>query len=224
MLSKALRCSAVSSMIVAVDGPSGTGKSTVSRKVAELSGLPHLDTGAFYRAATLAALRTGVIDDEARVIQVVAKADLEQDDGHMFLDGEDVSHEIRGVPVTAVVSAVAAISRVREMLVQHQRRWVEEHGNRAVVEGRDIGSVVFPDADVKIYLDATPPVRAERRAAQTGEPLSEVLEDIHRRDDLDSGRAASPLMVPVGAVVIDTSSLTFDEVVAEVMRHIQLEV
>lgn len=211
-------------MIVAIDGPSGTGKSTVSRRVAELSGLPHLDTGAFYRAATLAALRSGIADDEERVVAIVAGADLDQRDGRMFLDGEDVSEQIRRDPVTAAVSAVSAIPRVREILVRHQRRWVSEHGHRAVVEGRDIGSVVFPDAEVKIYLDATPEVRAGRRAAETGEPFDAVLEDIYRRDGIDSSRAASPLVVPLGALVIDTSEMTFEEVVAEVMRHIDAKV
>jgi cytidylate kinase len=210
-------------MIVAIDGPSGTGKSTVSRKVAELSGLPHLDTGAFYRAATLAALRVGVIDDD-EIVEVVAGTDLDQQSGRMFLDTEDVTSEIRGDAVTAAVSAVAAIPRVREMLVQHQRHWVAKHENRAVVEGRDIGSVVFPDAEVKIYLDATPEVRARRRAAETDEPVDRVLDDIHRRNGLDSGRTASPLVVPMGAVVIDTSEMNFDEVVAEVMRHVRAKV
>ena len=150
--------------------------------------------------------------------------DLDQRDGHMFLNGEDVSAEIRGEAVTAAVSAVAAVSRVREILVQHQRHWVGEHDDRAVVEGRDIGSVVFPNAEVKIYLDATPEVRAKRRAAQTGEEVEAVLRDIHRRDSHDSGRDASPLTVPVGAVVIDTSEMPFDKVVDAVMRHIEARV
>lgn len=224
MLSTPLTCGTVTSMIVAIDGPSGTGKSTVSRRVADLTGLPHLDTGAFYRAATLAALRRDAVEDEDRLIALVAEADLGQYDGRMFLGGEDVSEEIRSEPVTAAVSTVAAVPRLREILVQHQRHWVADKGDRAVVEGRDIGSVVFPDAEVKIYLDATPEVRARRRAAQTGEEVDEVLRDIHRRDGLDSGRITSPLMVPVGAVVIDTSEMSFDQVVAEVMRHIEAEV
>jgi len=211
-------------MIVAIDGPSGTGKSSVSRRVAELTGLPHLDTGAFYRAATLAALRLDAVEDEDRLMALVAQADLGQHDGRMFLGGEDVSEQIRSEPVTAAVSTVAAVPRVREILVQHQRHWVADKGDRAVVEGRDIGSVVFPDAEVKIYLDATPEVRARRRAAQTGEEVDEVLRDIHRRDGLDSGRITSPLIVPEGAVVIDTSDMSFDQVVAEVMRHVEAEV
>jgi len=214
----------VSSMIVTIDGPSGTGKSTVSKRVAELSGLPHLDTGAFYRAATLAMLREGAQDDEQAVVETVRTAALGQRDGRMILDGEDVSFEIRLEPVTVAVSWVAAIPEVRQILVQHQRAWVSERGDRAVVEGRDIGSVVFPDADVKIYLDATPEVRATRRAKQSGEELQAVRADIRRRDAIDSQRAASPLVIPVGAVVIDTSDMAFDEVVAEVMRHIEAKV
>lgn len=214
----------MSSMIVTIDGPSGTGKSTVSKTVAELSGLPHLDTGAFYRAATLAMLREGTQDDEQAVVETVRTADLDQRNARMILDGEDVSFEIRLEPVTAAVSWVAAIPEVRQILVQHQRAWVSERGDRAVVEGRDIGSVVFPDADVKIYLDATPEVRAFRRAKQSGEVLQAVLADIRRRDAVDSQRAASPLIIPVGAVVIDTSDMAFHEVVAEVMRHIEAKV
>ena len=224
MLSEGLGCAAVSSMIVTIDGPSGTGKSTVSKRVAELSGLPHLDTGAFYRAATLAMLREGAQDDEQAVVETVRTAALGQRDGRMILDGEDVSFEIRLEPVTVAVSWVAAIPEVRQILVQHQRAWVSERGDRAVVEGRDIGSVVFPDADVKIYLDATPEVRATRRAKQSGEELQAVRADIRRRDAIDSQRAASPLVIPVGAVVIDTSDMAFDEVVAEVMRHIEAKV
>lgn len=208
-------------MIVAIDGPSGTGKSTVSRRVAQLTGLPHLDTGAFYRAATLAVLRHEGLDDEARIVEVVRDADLSERDGSMFLEGENVSTEIRGEAVTAAVSSVAAIPQVREILVRHQRRWVAQRGDRAVVEGRDIGSVVFPNAELKIYLDATPEVRAQRRAGETGENLEEVLADIRRRDGFDSARAASPLMVPMGGIVIDTSEMGFDEVVVEVMRHIE---
>lgn len=211
-------------MIVAIDGPSGTGKSTVSRRVAELTGLPHLDTGAFYRAATLAVLREGAEGDQHAVVETVRAAELDERDGRMLLDGEDVSSEIRLEPVTAAVSPVSAIPEVRQILVQHQRAWVSEHGDQAVVEGRDIGSVVFPDAEVKIYLDATAEVRAYRRAGQTGEDVQTVLDDLRRRDGFDSGRAASPLMVPVGAIVIDTSGMNFHEVVAEVMRHIEAKV
>ena len=208
----------MSGLIVAVDGPSGTGKSTVSRAVAREAGLPHLDTGAFYRAATLAVLESGVDpSDPEKVTKVVDEAQLDQVDGRMFLNGRDVTDEIRGPEVTAAVSRVSAHPQVRRTLVEHQRRWVERHGGRAVVEGRDIGSVVFPNATIKVYLDARPEVRAERRARQTGQDPDEVLAEIHQRDAYDSTRAVSPLTVPEGAVVLDTSDLDFDEVVDAVL-------
>jgi cytidylate kinase len=134
----------------------------------------------------------------------------------MYLNGRDVSIEIREEEVTAAVSAVSAHPEVRKRLVDMQRAWAEAHGG-GVVEGRDIGSVVFPDATVKVFLDASPEVRARRRALETGEAEAAVLEDLSRRDRLDSTRAASPLIIPHGAVVIDTSDLTFDAVVDEVL-------
>jgi cytidylate kinase len=209
------------SMIITVDGPGGTGKSTVSRLLAERAGLPHLDTGAFYRAATLAVLEAGVDpDDEAGVIEVVSRSDLEQEDGRMYLDGRDVSAEIREERVTSAVSAVSAHPGLRRMLVEAQRAWVERHGG-GVIEGRDIGSVVFPEAPFKFYLDASPEVRARRRADQTGESYDEVLQDLRRRDRIDSTRAASPLVVPDGAMVIDTSNLSVEEVVETMLEAIE---
>jgi cytidylate kinase len=194
----------------------------VSRAAAIEVGLPHLDTGAFYRAATVAALRAGVdLDDDEAVIGVIDGATMDQRDGLMYLDDEDVSEAIRGPDVTAAVSRVAAIPEVRRILVAHQRDWVTRHGRRAVVEGRDIGSVVFPQATLKIFLDARPEVRASRRAGETGDDHGSVLEDLERRDRLDSTRAASPLIVPTDAVVIDTSDLGFDEVVAKVVELVQ---
>jgi cytidylate kinase len=208
----------VSDLIVTIDGPSGTGKSTVSRAVASQVGLPHLDTGAFYRAATLAVIRAAVDpDDDRAVAEVVGKAILDQDDGEMFLEGGNVSTEIRGPDVTAIVSRVAANPEVRRILVSHQRQWVGRHGGRAVIEGRDIGSVVFPRATLKVFLDARPEVRAERRAVETGDDHATVLEDLGRRDRFDSTRTASPLTIPQGAVVVDTSDLSFDEVVTRVV-------
>lgn len=201
-------------MIVTLDGPGGTGKSSASRELARRLGLPHLDTGAYYRAATLAALRSGVDpEDESTAAECVSSLDLDQSAGRMFLNGEDVSGEIRSDEVTAAVSAISRHPGVREQLVQRQRDWVGERGGVAVVEGRDIGSVVFPDAEVKVYLDARPEVRAQRRSDESGEPFEEVLADLRRRDALDSGRASSPLKVPEGAAVIDTSDLSLEQVV-----------
>ena len=205
-------------LIVAMDGPSGTGKSTVSRAVAGRLGIPHLDTGAFYRAATLVAKRAGVeLSDGTKVRAVVSRVKMDQDGGRMYLDRVDVSALIRDPWVTAKVSEVSALSEVRELLVSYQRAWVKRHENRAVVEGRDIGSIVLPDAKVKIYLDATPEVRARRRALQDGADPIVVLEDLARRDRLDSTREASPLTVPSGAHVIDTSELDLQEVVERVL-------
>ncbi len=214
----ALGSSPVSPLVITVDGPAGTGKSTVSRKVAELAGLPHLDTGAFYRAATLAAIRSGIdLEDGDRVADIVASSEFDQSDGVMLLNGEDVSREIRGEAVTSHVSLVSSHSKVRNILVGHQRGWIEAHGGRGVVEGRDIGTIVFPDATVKIYLDASPEVRAQRRSEQTGKDLDLVLSDIRRRDSYDSTRETSPLTVPPRSFVVDTTELTFEQVVDEVM-------
>lgn len=209
-------------MIVTVDGPGGTGKSTVSQVVAHKAGLPHLDTGAYYRAATLAILEAGVDPaDEDSGAGVVSRSRFGQESGRMFLNGRDVSEEIRGEMVTGAVSVVAAHPRVREELVRRQRAWVGQHAGRGVIEGRDIGSVVFPEADLKIYLDASAEVRAQRRARETGEGFEAVLADLDRRDRLDSTRVASPLKVPDGAVVVDTSDLSFDEVVEHLLRLIR---
>lgn len=201
-------------LIVTMDGPAGTGKSTVSRLVADRLGVPRLDTGAFYRAAGLAALRAGVdLDDHSAVADLVARLRLDQIDGRMLMDGLDVSQEIRTQIVTEASSRVSTHPDVRGLLVVYQRQWVTRHDNRAVVEGRDIGSIVFPDATLKIYLDARPAVRARRRATQTGEEYTRVLEELRDRDRRDSTREASPLTVPDGAVVIDTSDMSVDEVV-----------
>jgi len=210
----------VTDLIVTMDGPAGTGKSTVSRAVALRLGLPHLDTGAYYRAAGLAAMRAGVdLEDGAEVAGVVASSDLDQVDGRMLLEGEDVSTRIRSPEVTTASSRVSAHPEVRKVLVTRQREWVERHQNRAVVEGRDIGSVVFPHATLKIYLDARPEVRARRRADQTGGDVSEVLAELAARDHRDSTRQASPLSIPTDAMVVDTSDMTFDEVVDRVVAR-----
>lgn len=203
--------------IVTVDGPSGTGKSTVSRAVADRFGLPHLDTGAYYRAATAAVLDAGVDpSDGSCVLAVVERIEIDQYAGVTYMDGVDVSARVRDPDVTANVSPVSAHSEVRRNLVARQRSWVERNGGSAVVEGRDIGSVVFPDAAVKVYLDARPEVRAARRAREQGEDATRVAELIAARDRIDSTRSASPLTIPDGAVVIDTSDLGFEAVVEAV--------
>ncbi len=212
-------------MIVTMDGPGGTGKSTVSRAVAEIAGLPHLDTGAFYRAATLAVIKAEVdLDHGEAVAEVVSNAGFDQSDGRMMLDGEDVSVDIRSDQVTSAVSQVSSHPEVRELLVQHQRKWIADHGGRGVVEGRDIGTVVFPEAEVKVYLDASPEVRARRRALQSGADTDQVLDDLARRDQIDSSRDASPLTVPEGATVVETSDMTFNEVVDLILGLIPTDI
>ncbi len=205
-------------LIVTMDGPAGTGKSTVSRAVATILDVPHLDTGAFYRAAALAAIKAGVDPEhEPDVVAALADAHFDQSEGVMLLNGENVSREIRTLEVTGVSSVVSAHPGVRAILVKEQRAWVERHDNRAVVEGRDIGSVVFPDATLKVYLDARPEVRASRRSRQTGEDHSTILAEIQERDHRDTTRDASPLTIPDGAVVVNTSDMSFEEVVDAVV-------
>ena len=205
-------------LIVTMDGPAGTGKSTVSRMVAKRLGIPHLDTGAFYRTAGLAALQAGIhLGDHEAVADLVARLELDQVDGRMYMDGKDVSEEIRTQVVTEASSRVSTHPDVRGLLVVYQRDWVARHDNRAVVEGRDIGSVVFPGATLKIYLDARPEVRARRRADQTGEKYEMVLDEMRSRDKRDSTRNTSPLTVPDGAVVIDTSEMEIEAVVGRIV-------
>ena len=208
-------------MIIAVDGPGGSGKSTVSRQLAQRLGWLHLDTGAFYRAATLAVLRAGVaIAADSEITETVRVRTFLQEGGRMCLDGEDVSHEIRSPEVTAAVSAVSALPKVRKMMVAQQRAWVAEHGRDVVVEGRDIGTVVFPEADLKIWLSASAEERARRRALQTGEDPAVVMQELDRRDRADSGRKVSPLRPAEDAVLMDTTGMTVDEVVQRIVSLI----
>jgi len=211
--------------IVAIDGPAGAGKSTVGRAVADRLGLQYLDTGAMYRAVTFAALRRGLDPtDENRVAELSEAVDLSVDTGPngtvVVVDGVDATIEIRGREVTSAVSAVAANSRVRSELVRRQRRWVSEHAG-GVVEGRDIGSVVFPDATLKLYVTASPRVRAERRVAEIGGDVAEVEASIIERDRKDSTRSDSPLTEANGSVLLDTSGLSVDEVVERVLALLE---
>jgi cytidylate kinase len=206
-------------VVIAVDGPSGVGKTSVSRAVAERLGFGHLDTGAYYRGATMAAMINRVdLADEQAVAAAVEKAAFDFADGVMTLEGIDVSAAIRTDVITAGVSVVAAHPAVRAVLVGHQRRWVADHDCNAVVEGRDIGTVVFADSPLKVFLTARPEVRAARRARQDGEVLTEAVRtDLDRRDRIDSTRQASPLVAAADAVEIDTSDLALNEVIEVVM-------
>ena len=212
-------------IIVAIDGPAGAGKSTVGRAVARRLGLEYLDTGAMYRAVTFAALRRGLDPaDENDIAElsesVVMSLDPTPDGTAVHVDGVDATIEIRGREVTSAVSAVAANSRVRAELVRRQRRWVDErHGG--VVEGRDIGSVVFPDATLKLFVTASPRVRAERRVAEIGGDVAEVEASIIERDRKDSTRSDSPLTEAAGSVVVDTSGLSIEQVVDEVLALLE---
>jgi cytidylate kinase len=206
---------------VALDGPAGSGKSTVARAVAKRLSLPHIDTGAMYRAVTLKALEVGVgTDNGAGLRSLLEVTDIDLRDGKVFLDGRDVSAEVRNGAVTASVSQVAAHAPVRQWMVERQRRLVHERGG--VVEGRDITTVVLPDADFKFFLTAAPRERARRRAAElaaegVAASVDEVLTGIEARDRLDAGRAVSPLRVAEGARVIDSTGRSVDDVVDEIV-------
>jgi len=205
-------------VVIAIDGPAGAGKSTVGRAVASRLGLAYLDTGAMYRAVTFAALRRGIDPADDDDVAVVADTiEMTLDGSSVMVDGVDATVEIRGREVTAAVSAVAANGRVRSELVRRQRSWVEARGG-GVVEGRDIGSVVFPDATLKLFVTASPRVRAQRRVAEIGGDVAEVEASIIERDRKDSTRDDSPLTETSDAVVVDTSGLSIDEVVARVLE------
>jgi cytidylate kinase len=205
-------------IVVAIDGPAGAGKSTVGRAVAERLGLGYLDTGAMYRAVTFAALRRGIdpadVDDVARI---AGSIDLSLEGSSVHVDGIDATVEIRGREVTAAVSAVASNDAVRAELVRRQREWVAAHVG-GVVEGRDIGSVVFPDATLKLFVTASPRVRAERRVAEIGGDVAEVEASIIERDRKDSTRTNSPLTETSDAVLVDTTGLSIEEVVERVLE------
>lgn len=195
--------------VIAIDGPAGSGKSTVSRALADRLGIDRLDTGAMYRAVAWATLDRHVDPtDQASVAELARTLDLTIGE-RVEVDGTDVTAAIRGAEVSGAVSVVAANPGVRVVLVERQREWMAERGG-GVVEGRDIGSVVFPDADVKIYLTATVGERARRRPEEGGAALS-------RRDRLDSTREASPLGVADGARVIDTTARPVEAIVDEVV-------
>lgn len=203
--------------VIAIDGPAGSGKSTVARAVAKGLGLAYLDTGAMYRAVAFAALRRGIDPEDNDVVARLAEqVDLEVAD-QVRVDGVDATIEIRGPEVTRAVTAVAANPRVRVELNRRQKEWAEAHEG-GVIEGRDIGSVVFPDADIKVYLTASDTERAARRSKEVlAMDYDQVAADIARRDHADSTRTAAPLTVPPGATVVDTTGRSVDDIVTEVL-------
>lgn len=211
--------------VVAVDGPSGSGKSTVSRRLAAELHAGYLDTGAMYRAVTLAVLTAGADPADAEAVaKIASEATLDSgtDPEHPYirLNGDAVDGEIRGPEVTAAVSAVSAVPAVRALLVARQREIIAAAG-RIVVEGRDIGSVVAPDADLKVYLTASAATRARRRSAEHDTDLETTAAAMARRDALDSSRAADPLAQAPDAVVLDTTELGIDEVVSRLVELVR---
>ena len=203
-------------VVVAIDGPAGAGKSTIAKALADDLGFEYLDTGAMYRGVTFEVLRRGL---EATDIEAVGRVAREihfvQTRHSLQVNGVDATAEIRTPAVDAAVSHVAANSAVRDVLRTRQREWIAEHGG-GVVEGRDIGSVVFPDATLKVYLVASPLVRAQRRVAQHGGDVAEIARAIAERDERDSTRSDSPLRKMPDAVVVDTSERSVPEVIAEI--------
>jgi cytidylate kinase len=216
-------------LVVTIDGPAASGKSTTARTVARRLGYNYLDTGAMYRAMGLKAINTGVdVVDEAGMAELARNTDIDvrtlASGTRIILDGVDVTEALRSPEVSAAASAVAALGPVRERMVEIQREIGS--GGGIVAEGRDIGSVVFPRAEVKIYLDADLRTRAERRKKElngkgTRVELARVERDIRSRDKTDSNRQHSPLVVPDGATIVDTTYLTIEEQIEEVLREVR---
>jgi CMP/dCMP kinase len=203
--------------IVAIDGPAGSGKSTIARALAHRLGIDYLDTGAMYRGVAFAAMRRGVdVHDADAVAGVARDVEMRIEADSVIVDGVDATVEIRSREVTSAVSPVAANSAVRRELVERQREWARRHGG-GVLEGRDIGTVVFPDADLKVYLTASPRVRAERRAAEEGRDADDVERALVARDRYDSTRADSPLGEAPGSLVVDTTGLAIGQVLDRIV-------
>ena len=214
--------------VVAVDGPSGSGKSTVSRRLATAIDGIYLDTGAMYRAITWAVLQSGVdLQDTDSIVKIAQETHLaigtDPAAPHFRANGQDVDAAIRGPEVTGAVSAVAAVPGVRRMLVQLQQEIIAG-ARRIVVEGRDIATVVAPDADLKVYLTASAAARARRRSAEDASDVAATEADLNRRDKLDSSRAADPLRQADDATTLDTTGIGIDDVVAQLLSKLNSKV
>lgn len=213
-------------LIVAIDGPSGAGKGTVARRVAEQLGLRHVDSGAMYRAVAWLAHRQGLsLDDQDALAEIARRAALQLEGGRVLADGHDVTLAIRLPEIDAAAALVARVPAVRQALVARQRAMGLEHG--VVMEGRDIGTVVFPEAQVKVYLDASPDERARRRARDQAEVVrgdtARVASALEQRDRADRTRPNSPLVKAPDAVHIDTTPLSIEEVVARVIALVDAQ-
>ena len=202
--------------VIAIDGPAGSGKSTIGRALAARLDLDYLDTGAMYRSVAFAVLRDGVDPADLEAVARLASTATIVVAERVLVDDEDATEAIRGPEVTRAVSTVAANPDVRSEMVRRQREWAAARDG-GVIEGRDIGTVVFPDAELKVYLTADESERLRRRAAESGE---EVARDIARRDQADSTRTASPLYAAADALVIDTTGRPIDEIVEEVLAKL----
>ena len=202
--------------VIAIEGPAGAGKSTIARALAARLGLEYLDTGAMYRAITYAAMNSGLpLSDVVAVGALARNATLEVGEHGVLVEGVNATAAIRSPEVTAAVSKVAANSEVRAELRARQQAWAAERGG-GVIEGRDIGSVVFPDAELKLYLTASPRTRAQRRVAEAGGDVDEIEAAIAARDHLDSNRADGPLTLADGSIVVDTTGSSIEEVLAHI--------
>ena len=203
------------STVIAIDGPAGSGKSTVARLLADLLGFAFLDTGAMYRAVTALALRQGVAFDDTGGLTELATSSHITTIPRVTINGEDVTDEIRSERVNSAVSIVAAVPGVREAMVARQREFAQQQESGTVVEGRDIGTVVFPQASLKVFLTASLEVREQRRAGEGSDSIA-------RRDHIDSSRSASLLRIDEGAIELDTTHLTIEQVVEEIAQWLKV--